>query len=87
MKAFFLQTESSEAECLAVRNGDLAMERVAIVHAEILMLLLGFSEKVCSDLATIEVDHYVQKHYLFSWSGTSKFDGGVMTIKALSEVA
>ena len=66
MKIFSLRTDSSEAEHLAVQNGGLAMERVATVQAEILMFVRGFSVKVCTGLAILEVDRCVQKRYLFS---------------------
>ena len=51
---------------MAVRNGGLAMERVAIVHAETLMSVSVFSVKVCTDLVILEVDRRAQKRYLFS---------------------
>ena len=85
MKIFFLQTNSSERERLAVRNGGLAMERVATIHAEILMFVRGFSVEVCTDLAILKEYRCVQKCYLFSSLGGSKFDGGVVTIKALNK--
>ena len=49
---------------MTVWNGGLAMEGVATVHAEILMLVRGFSVEVCTDLAILEVNHYVQKRNL-----------------------
>ena len=51
------------------------------------MFVHVFSVKICHDLAILEVDRCVQKRYLFSWPGGSKFDGGVVTIKALNEAA
>ena len=87
MKIFFLQTDLSEVEHLAVWNGGLAMERVATVQAEILMFVRGFSLKVCTNLAILEVDRHVQKRSLFSLPEGSKFDGGVVMSNALNEVA
>ena len=66
MKIFFLRTDSSEKDRFSLRNGDLGMERVATVHAEILILHRGFSVKVYTNSAILEVDRCVQKHYLFS---------------------
>ena len=66
MELFFFRANSSEAERLAVWNGGLAVERVATVHAEILMFVRGFSVKVRTDMAILEVDRCVQKRYLFS---------------------
>ena len=66
IKIFFLQTDSLEAERLAVRNGGLAMERVATVHVEVLVFVRGFSVEVCIDLAIRDLHRCVQKHYVFS---------------------
>ena len=65
VEIFLLRTNLLKAERLTVWNGGLAMERVAIVHAEILMFVRGFSKEVFTDLAILEVDHCVQKRNLF----------------------
>ena len=74
MKIFLLWTNSSKAEHFTVWNGDIAMEGMATVHAEILMYVGGFSIEVCTYPAIFEVDRCAPKLNLFCWPCGSKID-------------
>ena len=56
LRSLLPQTNSSESECLAVRDRSLRVHREASVHAKILVSVRGFDMQVNSDSAVFYVD-------------------------------
>ena len=61
MKLTLLQTDSSEAERLAVQNRDFAMMWVAAIHPEILMCVHGFDVQVSAYQAVPQVHFRIKE--------------------------
>ena len=82
-EVFLLQTDSSEAEGLAVRDGFLAVLGMATIHTEILVFVRGFDMQVSLDPVILQVDPCVEEGDVLGRLGGNKFNGWVVTVKAL----
>ena len=61
VKLTLLQTNSSEAERLTIRNRDLAMMWVAAIHPEILTCVCGIDVQVGAYQAVPQVDFQIEE--------------------------
>ena len=65
LKLTFLQTDSSEAESLTIRNRDFAMMWVATIKREVLMCVHGLDMQVGAYQAIPQVDSCIEEgHFI-----------------------
>ena len=77
---FFLQTNSSEAKRLTIRDRGFAMSWMEAIYSEVLMCVRGIDVQVSAGLAISQVDPRVVEGHFFGWPLCCKFDGGMVTV-------